>query len=222
MRQQRHEGHRDQKGGGQRHEECAYGDLKLFLQARHTGLDIDKRQRQEDDGGRQTGCCYGAHGTPEPLAHGRVRSSAAVQRALHRLEYDNAVVDEQPDRERQTEQGQHVQGVPEQIQNGEGGQQADRYRDCDHGHGLPLPQEQVENHQGDAESGQTKTGEATDLFFDLFRGIGPDHEFKSHFADFFAQFRGTVTKVAAEADQIRPLLLVYGDADRRLAVDAEQ
>ena len=222
MRQQRHEGHRDQERGGQRHQECAYGDLKLFLQARHAGLEIDEHQRQEDHGGRQTGRCYGAHRAPEPLAHGRIRGRATVQGALHRLEHDNAVVHEQPDRERQSEQRQHVQGVPEQIQNCEGGQQADRYRDGDHGHGLPLPQEQVKNDQGDAESGQSKTAKASDLFLDLFRGIGPDHQFKSHFADFFAQFRGPGTKVAAEADQIGPLLLVYRDADRRLAVDAEQ
>ena len=222
MCEKRDEGDGDQKRGGQRNEKCPYGDFELFLQTRHAGFDLDQHQGQKDHRGGQAGRRYGAHRAAESLAHRRIGRRAPVEGALHRLEYDDAVVDEQPYREREAEQRQQVQGISEQVENGEGGQQADRYRDSDDGDGLPLPQEQVQNDKGDAESRQTEAGEASDLFLDLFGGVGADHEFQSHFADFGVQFRCACAKVMAEADQVGPLLLVDGDADGGLSVDTKK
>ena len=222
MCEKRDEGDGDQKRRGQRNEKCPYGDFELFLQTRHAGFDLDEYQRQKDHRGRQAGRCYGAHRAAESLPHCRIGRRAPVEGALHRLEYDDAVVDEQPYREREAEQRQQVQGVSEQVKNGEGGQQADRYCDSDDGDGLPLPQEQVQNDERDAESGQPEAGEASDLVLDLFGGVGADHEFQPHSADFGVQFRCARAKVMAEADQVGPLLLVDGDADGGLSIDTKK
>ena len=144
--------------------------------AHHWVFEVDDKKWEEDGRGRGTGGDDRPHRATQPLTHGGRRFGAALQSALHRLVDHHAVVDQQSDRERQTEQDDQVERLTDQIQHRQRRQQAHRDRHRNDSHGPPLAQEEEEHHQRHGEPGGAESGQSVQLVFHDLGGIEADHQ----------------------------------------------
>ena len=85
-----------------------------------------------------------------------------------------------------------------------------------------MAKEQEEDQESDREARQTKVPQPVDLRFDQFGGVEADEQANPERSELLVDLLDTAAQVAAEADQVRALLLEHEEADGRLAVHPVQ
>ena len=218
VRQYRHQPHRHQQRRSQRQQNSGgeYFDDRTVGDA-----NLHPNGGQEDDGGGETGGANRPYRPPQADARGLVGLDAAFQPSQHRLVDDDAVVDQQADRQRKADQRDEIQRLVEDIQQRQRTQEADRHGQAHHRHGAPVAQEQKQHHQGDEIAGQRQTRQVAQLILHQFGGVAGDHQVQAQHGDFLAQFVHPLPQGAAQADEIGALLLKDRDANGGGTVDSE-
>ena len=133
----------------------------------HLVFEVHKLQRQEHDRSSGTGRDDRAHGTTQTRGNSIFDGRAALELTRDRLEDDDAVVDDQSDRERESEQRHEVQRLAGDEQEGKRREQRDRNRQPNDRNRPPLLQEEKEHDEGNDEARRTEPSEPPDLLFDL-------------------------------------------------------
>ena len=131
-RERKRDDQRDHRGGRDRHGELAIEDSR---NAGDEGGRHEHRHEDEADGDQRAG-----HLTHR-VVRGVARRQAVADMALHRLDDDDGVVDDDADREHQREERQRVDREAECQLDREGADQADRNGDDRNDRGAPRLEE---------------------------------------------------------------------------------
>ena len=159
---QRHH-HRQADGGDDGHRELAID---------HAGGAAEEGQRQEHRHQHHADADEGAGDLLHRLA-GRLLGGQPLllHDALHVLDHHDGVVDEEPDRQHEGEEGEGVDRIAEGRQDAEGAQEHHRHRDRRDQRGAPVLQEDVHHHEDQHDGLQERLHDVLDGDLDEGRGV---------------------------------------------------
>ncbi len=212
VREHRHDRQRDDQrrdqGGGDREPERPE---ELAHDAAHQRDREEHRDRRERRGGHRTG----------DLAHAlhdrRLFVFPGSQVALDVFQHDDGVVNNAPDRDRQSAQCQHVERITEAPQRDQRDDDADRDRHRGDERGAHRQQEHQDHQHGKGKAEQAFRGQAPDGLLHLRRLIEDHVEPRARVTLQSGQF---VADRVGDLHRVRPGHGRHGDAQAGLAVGA--
>ena len=167
-RQRQRDDHRQDQRYADRHREFA--EQQTDIAAHQEERNEHGNQRQRDRGNREADLA-GA------LERSLRRVHPLFEVAVHVLDDDDSIVDDEANRDRQRHQRQIVEAVAELVEHPKGADQRQRHGDGRDNRRPKIPQEQKDHHDDQCDAEQQRELHVADRGADRLRAIGQDRYF---------------------------------------------